>query len=175
MVSLLETALKVENNNLITKKSPAIVVGLFKILILMCNGFQQKASDLIYIIISNVTGTEFSMPQNLTKIEAGTVVAIEAYNDSDFTKTPEGVAVAPDTVIKNAFMTLETRDNKTFLTRVPLSDLRRANNNGDYFMILPQKIDFSKSKINIGDVAALAGQQGKAIVLRVIYIPAGEC
>jgi hypothetical protein len=135
----------------------------------------QKASDLIYITISNITGTEFPMPQNLTKIEAGTVVAIEAYDDSDFSKTPEGVAIVPSAVVKNAFMTLENRDNKQYLTRVPLSDLRRTNNNGDYFMILPQKIDFSKSRINIGDVAVLAGQQNKVIALRIIYIPAGEC
>ena len=142
----------------------------------MCSSqLKISASETILIEITSETIQEFDFPKNLSKLEEGNIIAIQAYHSGDFPKTRSGRTVVPIAVLQAGFMTLEGKNGKQLICDVPLQDLRRANNQGVYEQLAPVQIDFSKSKINIGDVTVLAGMQNRVIPIRVIYIPKGNC
>lgn len=140
----------------------------------MCN-IKIPASEMVYIKITNLTITEFEFPKNLKKLEQGNILAIQAYTSTDITKNHNNEAVVPAALLKTTFMTLESQSGIQLLSNVPLIDLQRSNNNGVYEEVAPMKIDFSKSKLKVGDATALAGLLDNVFALRVIYQPHTSC
>jgi hypothetical protein len=141
----------------------------------MCQDkFRISKHQLVEIPIASATDVEFSFPQNLSTIEKGRIKAIAAFSFTQLPVTPTNKPTVNATVFKKSFLTLRKRaSGKDDLQAVPLQDLVRSANNGEWFMLDVAQYDFSQSKIVVPDTTGLVA--GESFLLQVIYEDDKKC
>lgn len=140
----------------------------------MCTGFKISKHQLVEVNIEDTTTIELSFPQNLSVVERGRIKAIAAFSVDQIPVTPKNRPTVNATVFKKAFLTLRsTTTGKDDLQKIPLQDLVRSANNGEWFMLIPEQYDFSQSKIEIPDPSGLVA--GESFLLQVIMEDDKKC
>jgi hypothetical protein len=135
-------------------QTPSLMAGKKNIGDIYAAGMLPAARYYPVEIPTNTTAQTFTFPQNLDYLERGIIYGMIAYNLADKALLPSGVANVNNTVFDKAYLQLYKDSDFPFLN-IPLSDLRRANNNGQVFLIEPRKIDFSMSKILLPNTASV--------------------
>ena len=140
---------------------------------MIAQNLQIENSETIEILVNDGTVKEFSFPQNLSTIENGEVVAIGAYSVANITTAPSGKAVVNATAFNEAYLVLRKKaSGRDDINKFPLQDLNRANNQGVMTQFEPMQIDFSQSKIVVGNNTPLV--VGEVFMLVVVYDRLGK-
>lgn len=121
----------------------------------------------------NAVQENYNFGQQPQLREAAVIVSIQAYSRTQMAKSPNGLAVVTETVLKNCFLNLValgTSDLK--LAEIPFFDLQKqfggqANN------LIEQKfnfqpIDWEKSTLKVVDTTGLA--LNEVFLLKVTYL-----
>lgn len=138
----------------------------------MCdkNTLLITATEIVEVVVDDITKLEFTFPQNLSTIEKGRIVAIAAYNATTASLSPNNKAVVNNTVFSKAYLILrDSEKGRDDINKFPLIDLVRSANNGQFVMLDGSKFDFSQSKIVIPSAVGLA--LNEVFMFQVIYIP----
>lgn len=139
----------------------------------MLQELEIVASELVKIQIEDASVRKYSFPQNLSKIEKGKIVAIQAYNVNNIATTPEGNPVVNAGVFAGSFLTLKEKEKDVQnLNQVPLQDLQRSNNSGVYERIKPLNVDLSQSYVEIAN--NIVPTAGEFFLFRIMYVPNGK-
>lgn len=117
-----------------------------------------RKTKLVEVKVTDVTLPEFKFPSDLSELERGRVVSIEALKQSVFPKSPSSkLPVVVDAAFKNAFITLRTKGtSKDDINLYPLTSLDTIGNNGIPKEFDSLQINWSESKVVMCDQANLA-------------------
>jgi hypothetical protein len=138
----------------------------------MCgeNNLQITATEILEVIVDDITKNEFVFPQNVSTVERGEIVAIAAQNVAGLTVSPTGKTVINAAVFNKSYLVLRNKQTgRDDINKLPLRDLLRSSNNGEWIRLERDKYDFSQSKIVVPTTAGLA--LNEVFIIQVIYIP----
>lgn len=121
-------------------------------------------SETIALVINNVNSAQFKFPDNLTNLDNIVVVGILVHS-ADTSKTFEGNNVLSNAIQKKAYLTLNDKNSKALLKRIPLESFFNDQKNVHPLNNLP--IDFSKSLVELQDRAGVVA--GDAFMFTVFY------
>ncbi len=135
---------------------------------MLFENLEIENSELIEIPITDQSLSEFPFPQNLSTVEGGYIKGIVSYNVNDIAKSTSGKTVVAAAAHNNACIVLRKKESgRDDINRFPLQDLRRSANAGVVTKFKAMQIDFSQSKIVLGDTTGLV--TGQVFLLMVIY------
>jgi hypothetical protein len=120
----------------------------------MCNQAVKRQRTLI--IPTDSAKNQYSLKNDEILRDAKRIVAIEAYRVGTVSIAPDGTTTVSDTIFNKASLTLETSDGTIVLTDVPLTDLCKADNNGQKFLVNIPPIVPSKCFIKVASPAGLS-------------------
>ena len=123
-------------------------------------------TELIEVIVSNVSAVEFSLGQLPNLRNAKRIVRVEAFPVAAVTLSPSGKPLVNATVFQKAFLRLINNRN-TDLRQVPLQAISKSINGTTIPEMNCGAIDPEKSKIVVGSSVALV--LNEVFLLQVTY------
>lgn len=114
----------------------------------MCNSVRTPFKRAIELTCSSSVTKKYYFATDATLESAKQIVAIQAYAVSDAATSPlSNSALQADSVFTNSFLTIVS-GNDEVVSKIPLSDLRRSANNGNFYEVdIPNGISVTKSYI----------------------------
>jgi hypothetical protein len=125
----------------------------------MCKEKGTPRFRLVEVEVSSTSQQDFSLKDEEVLRDAKRIIAIEAYKVGTLALSPTGRAVVNDTVFKKSFLIIGTADSDEVLNKIPLSDLSRADNNGQLFYVDIPPVAPSKCSIKVATVATLSASE----------------
>jgi len=122
----------------------------------MCKDKGTPRYRIVEVDVTSAAVQDYTLTDEEVLRTAKRIIAIEAFMVGTVSTTPKGRAVVSDTVFKKSYLTIGTADTDEVLTKIPLSDLSRATNNGQLFYVDIPPIAPSKCNIHVGSVAGLS-------------------
>lgn len=112
---------------------------------------------LIEVAPVSTTATKHPLPVDPQIEGVGRIRAITAYKVGEIPTTPvQQKAVVSDTVFKESFLAIVTANSEEVISKIPLADLNRAANNGEYLELqLSDKINLTKCYIQVSQTSDL--------------------
>lgn len=132
----------------------------------MCQSDKTKRFRLLEVE-TKANQTEYTLQDNDNLNTVKRISAIEAYRVSKVAISPKGRAVISDAVFNKTFLTLATSDTDQQQHQIPLTDLCRADNNGQLFYVDIKPIAASKCVLKIASVAGILDTE--SILIGVHY------
>ncbi|HMO32321.1 MAG TPA: hypothetical protein PKE63_02915 [Lacibacter sp.] len=127
--------------------------------------FPVKRSATVEVPVSNVNANTFHFTDNETTLDRIRITGIEVHTEA-VSKTFTGKTVVPDAVQKRAFLTINDRNSKSFLKRIPLESF--FNNSKIFREELDRlEMDLRKSFIEINDRTGLTTDM--AFLITIFY------
>ena len=127
--------------------------------------FPIKRSATLEVPINNVSGNQFHFTDNETTLDRIRVTGVEFHTEA-VGKTFNGATIVPDAIQKKAFLTLNDRNSKSFLKRIPVESF--FNNDKVYREELASlDVDLRKSFIEINDRTGLT--TAMAFLVTIFY------
>lgn len=120
----------------------------------MCNK-GTKNFRLVVVDSTNANTQDYDLKDEENLRTAKRIVAIEAYKVGTVSNEPGGRPVINDTVFNKSFLTISTPDSDEVLYKIPFSDLNRAGNNGQLFLVDIPPLAPSKCKIRIASTVGI--------------------
>jgi hypothetical protein len=124
----------------------------------MCN-IKTKRFRAIEVQIDSVGKQTFTLGDEETLRDAKRIVAIEAYRLADVSMSANARALVGDAIFEKSFLTISTKDTDQVHYRIPLTDLCRADNNGQLYEVDIPPIAPSKCEIFVATVAGLSAAE----------------
>ena len=128
------------------------------------------AQETLEVVVDDATKVEFTFPQNVSTVEAGKIVALATHTVGEIPLSPSGKAIVNNTAFNKAYLVLRNRrSGRDDLNKIPLRDLLRSANNGEWIHLDGEQYDFSQSRIVVPNNAGLTANE--VFMINVIYIP----
>lgn len=130
----------------------------------MSHFISSKSKQLSATVKADQNSTTLSDLKNT--LLGKNIVAIEAHVDTDCAVTLKNEAVATASMLKGAYLILQT-EGQTVFQEIHMYNLLRSNNNGMPYQIEKRKISWANSSIDIPD--ASTNDESKSYVITVHY------
>lgn len=109
--------------------------------------------------VDSTAKQKFNLGDEETLRDAKRIVAIEAYRLADVSMSPAARALVGDAIFEKSFLTIGTKDTDQVQYQIPLTDLCRADNDGQLYMVDIPPIAPSKCEIFVASVAGLSAAE----------------
>lgn len=118
--------------------------------------FKIKNSEEVEVAIINTAQQTFYFGNEFILRNARKITGIEVFSASQVANTPSGAAVISQAILQGAFITLVGEENnREIISKMPLSSLLAANNNGHVREFDMPMINPSKCYITFGNTTGL--------------------
>lgn len=119
----------------------------------------KKTKYKVLEIQCTATDTTYNLPTD-SVLKNSVIVGIEAFSVTDNSLTPLGRTTVNTTVFGKSYLTLKSiNGSEELISNVPLSRIRPAANNGDYFNTDIDQINPSDCQIKVASTASLSASE----------------
>jgi hypothetical protein len=131
-------------------------------------------SEYVEVEITDITLKEYPFPKQLTVLERGKIIAIEAHRAGVLPFAPSGKAMVNDNAFKRSFLVLRVGEARDDVNKMPLTSLDVTANDGKLKEFKELKVDFSQSRIVVSAPGA-PFVVGEVFGFNVIYEKDEKC